>query len=428
MNYSPKKLTILLVCNNFTRDFPGLKVLKSELKKKIRARVIIVGSIAEVQRTYYLIYKYKPHIVVLYQVQEQCSRDIARYVRNSGGMIAVVPTEVTVAQSSLVFVVDKNISCNDLVDYYFFPGKRMYGYFLQYSDIEKRKLYVTGSPKIDASSCKLSNVRLARARFCQENKIPQGRKNIFLFTSFVTVPEKYIRKDIAFSGGREELLSYFQYILRTKRHYLKDIAKLCRDFPENNIVIKVHPLEDLRDYKKIIEPNLFIVKENNIYQCLPAIDLALHWNSTASTECWIHSKKTIQYNPLELDETFLSDFTPGNPLCLSYNSLKSAVNKYLHSDLELKYLKFQKNYLKDTFGKLDGQSGERIAEIIKKKVSRALPKVNYQRHYSPLLWGFFVSEKILGLGLTNRIIKLLRSDYEAEYASSNRINEHSQRF
>jgi surface carbohydrate biosynthesis protein len=417
MNRLSPKLRIFIGCCNLIRDLNYIKFLKNELEVKRGATVIVVGSLAEIQRTYYLIHKYKPHIVILPQIQEKAIRDITRYIKKSGGIVCVVPSELAYSSSNSFWLFNKKLSYNDYVDFYFIPGEQMYKDIIKNSDISEKKLFIVGSPKMDLLA-KNKKKFLSRKEFCYKYLIPPKKKNIFIFTTFYSSPENYIKKEEAFRGNVKEVIRIYQALCETKKVFLNDIKKLCKDFPNSNIIVKPHPLENPEEYKKINADNYYCIDNEALNNTLDSIDLAIHWNSTVATECWLKSKKTLQYVPINNYADLLSDFQKGNPVIYNYQYLVKAIEKYLHFPLEQKYYKFQKKYISLWYYKVDGKSANRIAQILGEQVKNC-PTLNYKPQYNRAYHLLAISEKLLGVYISRKLISFLDRNYAWQYAVDN---------
>lgn len=418
-------LKILLLCDSKQRELPSLRLLKKKLVEILGARVFIVGSLADNQRMFYKINKIRPDVVVISQIQEKIVRDIASYVKRSGGVVCVVPAEITYSDAYIGWVFNKELSCDDYVDFYFLPGNKMHSDIKKYTDISHKKLFVTGSPKMDIHSNKSIKL-MSRNEFCRKNLISENKQNIFIFTSFFTnqSSRKRIENDSYFKEhlNRKKRLRFDEAMIKSKKKYIDTIKKLCKRYPNYNFILKPHPRADDTDYKQIDSNNFFLIQNQQFLDTVKSIDLAIHWNSTVSTECWKYGIKTIQYFPIKSYSEFISAFYKGNPIYYDFESLCVGIHKYLNNQLSKKQLSFQNKYFSDWYFKTDGKSSERIAKILLKNVDKKEIEVSYDAKPSILYSLFHFLEKILGVSITRKIIKIFDNDYEAKYSIENYVD------
>jgi len=416
-----KKLKIALICGHVHRELPSLKYVARSLKKDLDADVKIIGSLAETQRTSYLLKKFSPHVVFISQIQEEVTRNLAEYLHNSGAVICVLTVEITYAKKNIDWYFNKRLSYTNLVDFFFVAGEEMYQDLLNITDLKKSQLFMVGSPKMDLNFMEAKKF-MKRAVFMKKHGIDLKRKNLFIYTTFFGRSENYINKDESFKGNTVRAKRFYRAFRSTKKAYLKDLPKLARDFPNFNVIVKPHPLEDDRAYNKIKTNNLYVVQNESFNNTLDSVDLALHWNSTVSTECWIQGKKTVQYSPIRTYNDMLSEFRVGNPLLGTYPSLVKAIRKYTTVGLEKKYLEAQMNYLRNWYYKTDGKSGERIARVLSKKITK-VPKVSYPQRYGLVYAAIRLLEKLVGVKLSRQMISLVKPNYRWRFAVNNYLPE-----
>lgn len=412
-----KQLRIALLLDNKNRELPALQHLQKVLQKRLKAKVMIVGSIAEQQRTYFLLHAFQPHIVFISQMIENCVRDFSSYVQQSGGKVCVLPAEITVMKALTKLIINPKLQYKSLITGAFLPGERMKTLY-ERTDLQKRQLHITGSPKIDVLVRKSGDEFWKRDFFTKKIGIPPKKKNIFIFTSFVQIEKEYLDKNLCFRDNKQLLLINNKYIEDSRKLYKSAITKLCRDFPEYNIIHKPHPLEKVDFLSHIHEKNFFTIKDLSFYNCLESIDLAIHWSSTVATECWIKDIATIQFIPVRGHDRFLSEFSKGNPVLRTYKDLYSSIKIYADQALDARYLKFQQKYLQSNYFNLDGKSADRIASHII-ALSNKDTLVSYKKNFSLFYYAFVILEKIFGSFASRRMISFLMRKYNWKYAAHN---------
>ncbi len=414
------KPKIVLICGNAQRELSMLQLLKKEIENTLTADVWIIGSIADIQKIYYLLNRIQPEMVFISQIIENVTRDIAGYVRKSGALLCVLPVEFTFSEADYDQIFNKNQGYNKYLDYYFLTGPKMLNAALRLSDIARSKMFVTGTPKVDLYKNINAKKVLSRTEFIDRYGITQDLKNVFVFTSFPITPLSYLRKQKVLKDKMDLLTKWNRRVIDTRKIYIKDIAKLCIDFPDCNIILKPHPLEDVSYYKEITSKNFYLVDDITFNDVVKSIDLAIYWHSTIATECWISNINVIQYIPVNNFENLESDFTRGNPSIDNYKDLKKGVLKYLHQKLDKKYLNYQKNYLKLCYYKLDGMSAKRVAVKVKDILqnNRSI-NLTYKPVTSAMMHTFIITEKLLGIKLSRKIISLIKPGYDWKYSVNN---------
>jgi hypothetical protein len=203
------------------RELLMLELLKKEFEHTFKADVWIIGSLADVQKIYYSLNQIKPDIVFISQIIEKDCRDIASYVRKSGAILCVLPAEFTYSNADYYRTFSGNRPYNKYVDYYFLTGLRMYKAISKLTDIDKNKMFITGTPKIDLYINKNAKKVLSRREFVARYSIPGNRKNIFIFTNFLITPINYIKSEKAFSGMVNYMLKW------NKRRLLSETSGNC---------------------------------------------------------------------------------------------------------------------------------------------------------------------------------------------------------
>jgi surface carbohydrate biosynthesis protein len=404
-------LRIVLLLDNKNRELAFLELVKEQLEHLLGAKVSIVGSIAEYQYVRYQLSVIKPHLVFISQIFEQSCRQLAEYARKSGSLVAILPNEV---RSSMAYekLVSSGLSLNSLADYAFMPGRELLDVFSQ-SDLPARKLYITGTPKIDLA---LRDKGLLRNEFAAKYNLDASKKNLFIFTSFVQTNLEYLKNDVLFSKQLVFKQSFNRCVDVTRKAYYHLVIDLVTQFAEYNIIIKPHPLEPSNQLIKV--PGSHTITQATISDCFDSIDLAIHWTSTVALECWLHDIPVLEYFPTPKQSRFLPNFTDGNPLYFEQAQLINGIRKYTTKPLEKKYIEYQEKYLRHAFFQLDGKSTQRIATILQKTI-HTQPKVNYQLSLNLSLRLLLAVENLIGHTATRTLLKVLNPNFQAKYAIEN---------
>lgn len=409
---------IVIICGNIVRDYAYQSYLKKTLEAKFPCNVTIIGSLADYQRTVFLLHIIQPHIVLLPQVQEQSCRSIAAYVKESGGTVCVLPSEITYSTTDNIGLINKRISFNRYVDYFFIPGRQMYSDMRKDTDIVGSKLFVTGHPKTDIVHGQTAR-RSDTKSLLEKYAIHSSKKTIGIFTSFISTPLSYVKREVGYTGQVRLIEKRNAVIMETKSLFIRDIARVAKYFPEYQFVLKVHPLEDMTPYKHLASVNIAVLREEPISSILPVIRLGIHTNSTTATECWVADIPTILYVPNVRMKPYLSDFNKANPIIFHADMLSPAIKKYMTTGMEPSFVRKQKAFLRYWYFHIDGKASQRIAAIMKR--IPFFDHLHYRYINPPLLRLFLVLEKIAGPKLSRRLVALWNKNYNWKYAADNLI-------
>jgi surface carbohydrate biosynthesis protein len=403
---------IVLLMDNKNREQAFLQLLHATIKQNYpEFEVYILGSIADIRYTCYQLSVLKPSVVVIAQVFEQSCRQIITYAKQSGAIVALLPAEI---RTSLAYtkLVQSDVKLNELVDIAFMPGQELTELFKQ-TDLNHKKLLTTGSPKIDLA---LAKEKMSRTEFMTHYQLNRAQKNVFVFTSFVETNLDYMRQDPLFSQQLAFKESFNHCVQATRKLYQQAIANLAQSFPSYNIVIKPHPLE--KKPLAVSAPNVHLISDATIDDCLRSIDLAIHWTSTVALECWLHHIPVIEFFPTPDQPQFLPNFTQGNPLYFNEPDLMAGVKKYLNRPVEANYTNYQSEYLTYAFHHLDGHASYRVARGLSGLLKhRTL--LNYHSETDPGTLSLAIAERLLGHKISRLLLKQLQPNYQAQYVIDN---------
>lgn len=405
---------IVILLDNKNRELEYLFKLHKHIKSKFVCEAYIIGSISDISLTLHKVNQIQPHLLIISQVFENSCRQIAKQVKDAGGYVAILPSEVRYSEA-YEHLVKSSLDFDNLVSVLFMPGSTLTNLFGK-TDINKKKFIITGSPKIDLS---FSKKTISRKELLNKYSIPRGSKNIFIFTSFLETDLDYMKNDPLFSNHLSFKSEFNTAVLLTRKIYMNMIHTLAKEFPSYNIIIKPHPLEKTKyDFEN---RNVYLIEDETIHDCFNSIDLAIHWSSTVAIECWIKNIPTLQFFPKVLKTSTLSDFSYGNPVFYSTDTLIDGVNKYLKKPIEKKYVEFQKKYLLKTFYKTDGNSFERIACCIS-FLLKNIPTVHYSKISKLSIRIAYIMELLFGVVISRFLIKLIYIKFDFIYSIKNFTN------
>jgi glycosyltransferase involved in cell wall biosynthesis len=205
------------------------------------------------------------------------------------------------------------------------------------------KIFVTGQPRFDL----IGLAKTDKRKIIAELGIPENKGIIVLATQ--PLGTLWTEKD------REEFIS--------------TVVNALREFPEKQLVIKLHPGEKLEEYQKMLaemDDNKAIVCQSiDLYGLLRACDILMTVHSTVALEAMILDKPVIILNLAGRPDAM--PYAQRGPALGVYKKedLVPMIRKALHDPEVGKELKERRErFVSEHAYKLDGQATKRVAELI----------------------------------------------------------------
>ena len=165
----------------------------------------------------------------------------------------------------------------------------------------------------------------------------------------------------------QPLLSFWSW--KDHKEFIAAIVTAIDNFPDEELVIKLHPEESLEDYQEILKEldreSIRLYKDIDIYDLINACNLLMTTHSTTALEAMILDKPVL-----------CIDFTGRCPISIYTDDeaaigihrqadLTSAIDKALHDPQTGQELEQgRKRFLSKNIYKPDGQTSKRVAELI----------------------------------------------------------------
>ncbi len=217
--------------------------------------------------------------------------------------------------------------------------------------VDSDRVFITGQPRFDA----ILERKFSRGMVMKELGIPENKGLIVLATGSV-VGWLWEEKQL------EELM--------------ETLINAMAEFPDKQLVIKLHPAEEIEEYQKILEKiggsRVILCRDTDIHQLLYACDLLLTIHSTVALEAMIFNKPVITIN------------FSGKPDLMPYAESGAAIGVYRKKDLlpAMKRALYDpqirknlgqksKRFVSEHVYKLDGQASKRVAELIVRLIEEA---------------------------------------------------------
>jgi len=194
-----------------------------------------------------------------------------------------------------------------ITDHFFCWGKKEYKIISDKLPHLQSKLSLSGNPRFDLLRKELRNFTDKEA-----NKIKAKFGDFILintnfgrFNNFVGL-EDYL--EILKADGRLDQPAdkefYMDEVLYQKEimpKFQEMAKKLSSIFPKKNIVIRVHPSENINVWIDSLDnySNIFIVREGNVLNWIAACDDLIHNNCTTAIESYVMGKISLSYRPID---------------------------------------------------------------------------------------------------------------------------------
>jgi surface carbohydrate biosynthesis protein len=194
-----------------------------------------------------------------------------------------------------------------ITDHFFCWGKKEYKIISGKLPHLQSKLSLSGNPRFDLLRKELRNFTDKEA-----NKIKAKFGDFILintnfgrFNNFVGL-EDYL--EILKADGRLDQPAdkefYMDEVLYQKEimpKFQEMAKKLSSIFPKKNIVIRVHPSENINVWIDSLDnySNIFIVREGNVLNWIAACDDLIHNNCTTAIESYVMGKISLSYRPID---------------------------------------------------------------------------------------------------------------------------------
>ena len=282
----------------------------------------------------------------------------------------------------------------DLIDYYFYWGKKP-------ADVSSKILLRNGFIKElnQVGYCGYVNYEMnsediihslsedEMAHFRTIEKRCNNRNTILVLTAFALCEysDDQFREDgEILSEDRNKIHEYAEMIRNKLKSYRKKyigfIKYISNKYPDSVIIIKPHPAEyEMTDcieyYKNMLNNDNVIVLDYALLMgsLLSLSDIVIHYGSTAALEAYIKGIPTILFRD--------SDYKGNSDLF--YSSKEINVTNYTEFDLDIPFIRFEKNdqLLYDLFSYKIGEEYHPSDELIKNLINDS--DCSYQRKFKP---------------------------------------------
>ncbi len=379
--YSTKnKQTICIIVDNPFRDLDSSVLLARELTLRQFNVSLVPMYVAG-----YEIPLIGPDYV-LFNYARTNNQDIIKNLNLSGVTIGILDTEGAVWESGEQF--SKRIAHKELkseIKQYFTWGKAQKSLLLKHTVLNPDSIQVTGSPRYDFSSAPL--------RDCIKEYDLTMTNFILVISNFALSFPRFVSRETEIKNFLD--IGYpLQYVetrisdeLRAKKELINTISKLTKLFPDQEIVIRIHPFEDEAEYKNYFKnfKTVSIVREGTIAGWLKSAAMVLHLNSSAAVDAVLMKVPTYSLDWVSTDLIRGTSILPISisQILPSFEDLVAVVKNKSH--IQFKTSAHANELLSEWFHELDGKAYLRVAN----QITQMLEAKNQHFDHSSRLRLFF---------------------------------------
>lgn len=354
-------MKILLLYDNFVRDFRGLLLLKHLLKVKghkvwIKATWNSPLSFAKIMNV---------DIIVAGQIAENATHHSGKFAKENKIRFVLNSTEnVATPEKFDLFITYNTNELNDnIIDLQSVAARDVYHYIMKHSGIRpenKFKYKHLGFPRMDLAINELFR-NIETEIFRQKYNLSAKRKVYLFVSSFLLdgayhgVPQKDLDR-----WNYKDMKKMTDHLLASTSNILRRLIDEC--LGDNDVLlIKKHPWDCSSYFVDNFQSEKCVILDNTDYilPCVVCSDVVIHTYSTAAIECWLLNKRTIsilldEYKAKSTLNHMRNELTVSN-----FEELRLLLNNYPELNPSLESLDIFSPYL-------DGEATVRLAEEIDK--------------------------------------------------------------
>ena len=301
----------VLPVETVVRDFDARLYLAYELLQK--GHTCVIGEKKGVHD--YMFQQREPYIYLAKGI----SKNIYKKIKKTGGAFVILDEEGGIYNKSMYsfFSRSDDVILKE-VDLYCAWGKTIKEYLLtQRKNIREEDIVITGNPRFDLCKTEfkdfhrtlLSGSKRAKGKYFLVNtdfaivNHQLGRKGRVEFNKTVTTLADYDKEVGGNYFDPEKIAREEAYQEGIYTHFLKLIESISLKFPDWNVVVRPHPVEDIQTYRRYFThyKNVHVIRDGAVHGWIVDAAVVIHHDCTTGIEAMLFGKPTLSYCP-DLDE------------------------------------------------------------------------------------------------------------------------------
>ena len=314
--------------------FLGLKALKKGFNVVIGDKIAIAHAV-----------KFFGPGIYFYKSMNFNDTDHIKRIKNKNNIYVVHDEESGATHASKnIFKQFLNIrSSNEniqLIDRFYTWGKFDHSQWIERYKKQKSKFILTGSPRIDLCNKKIYNKFLKTEINDTKKKF---NKFILFISSGISSDKELINiskqdkfffryKDVKEKKDRKNQMQNLRMYFKSSVQMMQNLSKKFKDI---NFVVRPHPNENIKDWKKIFKKfkdNVFLdTSDSDITSMIIASECVIHNSSFAGIQSTLLKKPLIVYKPKKISIPKRSFPNKLGNIAKSENDIFILLNKILNS-------------------------------------------------------------------------------------------------
>ena len=387
------KKKIAIIIDHPAREIDYMSILIIELLKKGNFQIYLVEAYHKK-----LIYLIDPDIIITPHNRFDYY-NLIKFAKEKSKLIYYLPTEGGILNKFNPYHKKGIIKSLKYTNAYFCWGTNIYN-FLKKNSAQKKKIYLTGTPKSDLLNRKLRKIYVNKQEY------------ITFVTNFPSVNSIFNIKHKKINYKKQKLFINTNFLIREK--FLQIFIRIVKKYKKKKFILKIHPFENASYYKKKINfKNVKIYHLENIYEIISKSKKLVHYNCQTGFEFFINKIKPISYE-FALNRKEKLFYHP----ILRKISIKPRNYEEFLNEINRKNKKIvpDNKIVNQFFYCNDQLSSERIVKIILSDITKKIKINNFSKIFFLKQWGV---KKFIYFYFSN-IVKRNFKD-KLKFASSNTL-------
>tara|TARA_B100001027_G_scaffold214033_1_gene185600 strand:- start:2442 stop:3770 length:1329 start_codon:yes stop_codon:yes gene_type:complete len=322
-----KKKIIYIIFENANRELVGKLLLGTYAL--IKNYHVVIGEKNELRS----IIKYLPPGIIIEKALRKGSNKRFNDWKKLGHEIYSLDEEALMYHDNKIYL-NQNIDYNiNLFINIFFLWSEKHKKMIKNNKV-KKKSKIVGNPRIDILKEPFRQIYDFKAK----KLIEKHGDFIFISSRFGSVNRNNPFNKLQDSKSMITTKSYFNESTKLLNYFYDLPFELRKKFPKTKIIIRTHPSESDKEWKKIAKKvtNCEVIFQGSAIPWILAAKKVIHNRDTIGLESWILKKKTICFDPFHGSGLHDKLFKKVCYICKSY----SDVNKLIIKNKKEKNIKY----------------------------------------------------------------------------------------